>query len=599
MDTICSRCAKIDWPDLIRQANPEDPLRLRSRHRTGNRQHVCLANFPVETLRSACAVCNILTILVDEQQRCGNRVERIEFTTRNDDFFGDAHTLTPQFHGTMNCKMPDIKPDYSKRWPDRVPGMVYHIPQELGMWWSDFALGMAFRKPWEVGLETKALRKVDDKNVDLVLMRAWIAQCSERHGDACNTAVSELIPSLRVINAHTGLIETAKPGCKYVALSYVWGKSTLVEKGSAGARGRGLLDTAPQTIQDAAWLTRELGCQYIWIDRYCIPQDDPQAKHDQIKRMDLVYKQAQLTIIAAAGEGPDFGLPGIGYRPRQIQARAQLNNDQYLVEADRECFSFLRSLWRTRGWTYQESVCSQRCIIFTTKEMMFQCKTMFCRETVYNSEQRDIFAVLAETKPPNIWEHIEEYSNRRLSYASDALNGMLGIFRLYRINQTPVYHFWGIPFSASNGHSSAEEQFLASLCWLSAPRTSMYQYASQCRRAEFPSWSWTGWQHEVLPFFTGDKKPVKITGTVSVQCSNDSSVSQFEEFYEQRIKTDLLGDNTKFLTIECWTVELDVSIPHLSARAALAADGNSEAFAWPVNKYGQKEDTIVATPPGP
>lgn len=87
----------------------------------------------------------------------------------------------------------------------------------------------------------------------------------------------------------------------------------------------------------------------------------------------------------------------------------------------------------------------ERCIVFTKKEMMFQCKSTFCRETVYNSELMDVFTIGGHNNPPEMWVHIIEYSGRQLSYKSDSLNGILGVFRLYSMDQAPVYHFWAFP----------------------------------------------------------------------------------------------------------------------------------------------------------
>jgi hypothetical protein len=48
------------------------------------------------------------------------------------------------------------------------------------------------------------------------------------------------------------------------------------------------------------------------VDQYCIDQHDTIEKHEQIGRMNLTYEASQLMIIAAAGDGEDSGLPGIG-----------------------------------------------------------------------------------------------------------------------------------------------------------------------------------------------------------------------------------------------------------------------------------------------
>jgi hypothetical protein len=58
----------------------------------------------------------------------------------------------------------------------------------------------------------------------------------------------------------------------------------------------------PDTIEDAITVTRNLGFQYLWIDRYCIDQQNEKEASAQIRQMDLVYKNAEITIIAAAGK---------------------------------------------------------------------------------------------------------------------------------------------------------------------------------------------------------------------------------------------------------------------------------------------------------
>jgi Heterokaryon incompatibility protein (HET) len=66
-------------------------------------------------------------------------------------------------------------------------------------------------------------------------------------------------------------------------------------------------------------VTVSLGMEYLWVDRYCIDQSNKQNKHRQIQQMDLIYSAAQLTIIAAAGEDLNLGLPGINGTMRANQ----------------------------------------------------------------------------------------------------------------------------------------------------------------------------------------------------------------------------------------------------------------------------------------
>ncbi|KAF4635687.1 hypothetical protein G7Y89_g2416 [Cudoniella acicularis] len=54
-------------------------------------------------------------------------------------------------------------------------------------------------------------------------------------------------------------------------------------------------------------------CQKVHIDHYYIDQQNNTHATCQIQQMDLIYRNSQLTIAAAAGLGPAYGLPGIGH----------------------------------------------------------------------------------------------------------------------------------------------------------------------------------------------------------------------------------------------------------------------------------------------
>ncbi|EWZ33609.1 hypothetical protein FOZG_13321 [Fusarium oxysporum Fo47] len=75
----------------------------------------------------------------------------------------------------------------------------------------------------------------------------------------------------------------------------------------------------PQTIEDAITVALQVGINFLWVDRYCLPQQECPEKREQIQKMHKIYREADLTIIAAAGDGPDYGLPGIS-TPRSPQA---------------------------------------------------------------------------------------------------------------------------------------------------------------------------------------------------------------------------------------------------------------------------------------
>ncbi|KAI2630336.1 heterokaryon incompatibility protein-domain-containing protein [Hypomontagnella submonticulosa] len=525
-ETLCARCTEIDWEDAVSQVGILSSIRYEICRQTDRGS----PKLDLSPFDSSCPVCRLFSALVEIEHRKGHMAKYFKLKGEEYKHYMDADTLRPILCGPLNG-----------------------FPV-AGGFHSRSTLGLA-TKGYEGVIDdsSRKLRKIDPAKIDINLLQNWISTCDSQHEGDCNFHNPESIPSLRVIDVHTGFLEEARPGCKFIALSYVWGSSPPPANESYNDQGHNLLETAPDTIKDAAQLTRELGHQYIWVDRYCIPQDDSQAKHDQIQRMDLVYRQSELTIIDAAGEDAEFGLPGIKRRARDAQPSAQVGKHLYLVATDAKYDSYFDSTWRTRGWTYQEAIFSRKCVVFTRREMYFQCRSMTCRETVCRPGTPALFTSSLGGSVRAAWGHITAYSSRKLSFDSDALNGMLGIFRQYRMSQNPVFNFWGIPFSGDT-RESAEQSFLLGICW------SFTIHAEGRRRHDFPSWSWTGWETCAAPYPTRDGEPPKLTGSVSLHF-NDGSVLGFHRVFDHYIKEPELRGLSRFLTIECWTFELEVVSP--------------------------------------
>ncbi|KAG2349437.1 HET-domain-containing protein [Suillus weaverae] len=163
--------------------------------------------------------------------------------------------------------------------------------------------------------------------VDIDLVKKWIKLCQENHGDECHNVWrmddgegKNLPEYVRLVDVVSMALVPALSGCRYVALSYVWGAvsteyrtttDNIAERSTPGG-----LDTAtfPETITDSILFARQLGLRYLWIDALCIIQDCPRDKITQIQSMDLVYGLSYLTIMAAGGVSARDPLPGC--RPR-------------------------------------------------------------------------------------------------------------------------------------------------------------------------------------------------------------------------------------------------------------------------------------------
>ena len=105
-------------------------------------------------------------------------------------------------------------------------------------------------------------------------------------------------------------------------------------------------------------------------------------KHVQIREMDRVYSGAVLTFIAAAGDNAESGLPGVGDTPRKAQPGATVQGRHFITTLGCPEQANGASKWATRGWTYQEAMLSTRRLVFLKDQTYFECKSMYCRESI-------------------------------------------------------------------------------------------------------------------------------------------------------------------------------------------------------------------------
>ncbi|KAH8723303.1 heterokaryon incompatibility protein-domain-containing protein, partial [Phaeosphaeriaceae sp. PMI808] len=193
--------------------------------------------------------------------------------------------------------------------------------------------------------------------------RSWLQNCEENHGWGCDGETpwpaGSGRPGLRVIDVLDQCLKTVPFRSRFVTLSYVWGQATqyralksniqmLETEGSLAA----IEVTLPRTIADAMEFTRQMGERYLWVDALCIVQDDSDEIGSLVDHMDLVYGTSLFTIIAAAGDSAESGLPGVRRGSRRPQ--------QYIEEISESVKLMLlpdleskrgKTVHETRGWT--------------------------------------------------------------------------------------------------------------------------------------------------------------------------------------------------------------------------------------------------------
>ncbi|KAL5360047.1 heterokaryon incompatibility protein-domain-containing protein [Aspergillus floccosus] len=208
---------------------------------------------------------------------------------------------------------------------------------------------------------------VEKSRFNTALIGEWLHSCEAVHGSQCspqplNIGRSSLGPSLktfRLVDVVNGCVVETPIHREYFALSYVWGRVEQVRLFKANKdllmRPGGLAGMAsqlPKTIRDAIDLVRLLGKQYLWVDCLCLIQDDEEDLADSIGYMDLVYRGATATIIAASGQDADAGLPGVHPNSRHAAQIIEEIAPGVRMTVLRELDEFLEiSKYSTRGWT--------------------------------------------------------------------------------------------------------------------------------------------------------------------------------------------------------------------------------------------------------
>jgi hypothetical protein len=239
--------------------------------------------------------------------------------------------------------------------------------------------------------------------------------------------------------------------------------------------------------------------------------------------MDQIYRGADLTIIVAAGDDNQYGIPGVEDRPRKRLDRVKIGEYMIAQFPPSAQKTIQDQKWMSRGWTLQEATLSSRCLVFTDNEMYFECSSAASRESVgglelvQNDEDLEQYesSVLSSdakmfpypsvfsptgtlTKDECLAKNFDEfvaqvstYRRRELTYDSDTLNAFSGITQIFQDAPCPVGNLCGIPLVTGG----PPNPYLA--CGISWEPNIPDNYHQKNRstvkrrlQAQFPSWSW-------------------------------------------------------------------------------------------------------------
>lgn len=403
-------------------------------------------------------------------------------------------------------------------------------------------------------------REVQDE-VPIELMRKGFETCKDHHGEMCempkHVLKRQLAPEempdlkfLRVIDVEQKRLVPMPDRGRYVALSYTWSPepyTSLLKENVRDLEIPGGINIVklPPTIADAMAVVHMLGERYLWADRVCIIQDDPRDKRIQINRMDVVYRYAALTIVAAGSSlgTLDPGLPGIRPGSRKIeQATARIRGLNFVETNTWLDETIERSRWHSRAWCFQEHLLSKRHLVFTPTRAVFFCgKDTFtedyvrkaCYHTTTSTTEQlgcccqyvtplstdDVHASGIGSSPLAYEIMVRWYTQRNLTVESDILKGVSGLLQTVT-RETKQRFLCGMPMKNLLDHF---------LLWL--PRGTSVRRGKNAFGLDFPSWSWAGWVGPATYTVSGEM----LDGRETLSFDEETLV---EEGYKVLLSTD-------------------------------------------------------------
>lgn len=370
-----------------------------------------------------------------------------------------------------------------------------------------------------------------ESHIDINIIRNWTDACTRLHGSHCNwlsEGSHEPAHATFLIDVENSKLVPAAPGMRYVAISYVWGQrdadvpsgvtTCMTSENILQLLEDNALETpgisVAQVVRDAMDLVRGLNEKFLWVDKFCIPQDDGPEKQSQLNAMASIYANAWLTIIAAQNSDANQGLYGDRKvvdpackvptftideeHPQFMDSDEHLNNEKITNYNAR---ALMCSQWFSRGWTFQEYISSRRRLLFHNNIIAWECQMSAWHE------KQDISEIIRSPAPsipshpngvqntaekpwPDFYRYarfVSMYNRRALTYPEDAFDGARGIFSLLAQSYRGV-NMSGLP----------EMFFNAALLWQPwVPMTR--RRAKKCNQEDafLPSWSWIGWAGDV------------------------------------------------------------------------------------------------------
>ncbi|KAK7183022.1 heterokaryon incompatibility protein [Paraphaeosphaeria sporulosa] len=358
--------------------------------------------------------------------------------------------------------------------------------------------------------------------------KIWLRHCLSMHSicGSANTYVS--LPTRLVAvgsstrNPHLYITVPGEKG-SYLALSYCWGEGDSLKTTSDTLdqlKSGFVLESLPKTCQEALVVARQLGVQYIWIDRLCIIQGDKEDWVQESASMCSVYANALLTLAALHSPECDAGLYTYSgthafQKATAISEIELLSGRKGTVVASRD-YSDTWDLFFIHGppatdadprpseylesrlWTLQEIALSRRVLWFARGELGWSCKegtACECYPQPTSMEGIDwLGAHITSNLAPDskqdkkdwlpIWyRFIQEATQRLVTKDTDRLPAVAGM-------ASAMKHHIGGRYIAGHWEADIEKSLLWEIEELKFFRYESTALLPPIHQYYAPSWSW-------------------------------------------------------------------------------------------------------------
>ncbi|KAL0937799.1 uncharacterized protein CTRU02_207531 [Colletotrichum truncatum] len=205
--------------------------------------------------------------------------------------------------------------------------------------------------------------------------------------------------------------------------------------------------------------------------------------------MNLIYSRSCLAIIASAGSGPEYGLPGVGKTARQLPQTFRCGSHvlrHWLYRPwVRKQIRF--STWNSRAWTFQEAALSPRRLYFTDYFALFEAgdhRDRGLESCIEGSTdcRSSLFMPAWRFDMNELW-YVSTYVHRCLSVEADVFCAFQGFQTHLNDVSSDTYLMYGLEVDT-------KECDLSRALWWCIPHP--IERLQERRKA--PSWTWLGWR---------------------------------------------------------------------------------------------------------